>query len=233
MPPVTRWSLMLAVLLGAGLLLAWADATVLNSLFPQPVPTARGFQPRAQLPFPPGRHLGADRLEFRGLGSPGSVFSFGWFLATGAVLLLLTLAMLALASRRARLAAERVSPRLVVLLLAAGISATLLILAATELLRATFLLLSLVPIVWAASAVATLFGCAALALAAGRWLRGRLGGGNPWLGVVMAILIGLDAGLVPFAGWLLLLAVGLTGLGLAVVTRLGSAGGWNLEDLNW
>ncbi|MDQ6637308.1 MAG: hypothetical protein M3Y62_05900 [Candidatus Dormibacteraeota bacterium] len=233
MAPTFRWALSLAVLVAAGLVLAWADATVLNSVFPHPGSPPRGLQSRAELPVLPGLRTGGGRLEFRGLGSPGGVFSFGWFLATGAVLLLLTLAMLALASSRARLAAERVSPRLVVLLLAAGISATLLILAATELLRATFLLLNIVPIVWAAFAVATLFGCAALALAAGRWLRGRLGGGNPWLGVVMAILIGLDAGLVPFAGWLLLVAVGLTGLGLAVVTRLGSAGGWNLEDLNW
>jgi len=138
-----------------------------------------------------------------------------------------------LAPGRARRAAERVSLRLVALLLAAGISATLLILAATELLRATFWLLTLVPFIWAASAAATLFGCAALALAAGRWLRTRLGGGNPWLGVVLAALIVLDLALVPFAGWLLLALVGLAGLGLAVVTRLGSAGGWNLEDLNW
>ncbi|MDQ6898207.1 MAG: hypothetical protein M3072_01630 [Candidatus Dormibacteraeota bacterium] len=233
MTPAFRWTLALAVLLGAGLLLAWADATVLNSLFPQPAPPPRGFQPRAQLPFPPGPPPGARRVEFRGIGSAGGVFSFGWFLATGAVLLLLTLATLALASTRARLAAERIKPRLLALLLGAGISSALLILAATELLRATFLLLNLVPVIWAAAAVATLFGCAALALAAGRWLRGRLGGANPWLGVVVAVLFGLDAGLVPIAGWLLLLAVALSGLGLAVVTRLGSAGGWNLEDLNW
>jgi len=232
MNPTVRWSLLVVALLGAGFLLAWADATLLNSLFPQPGPPSRSLQPRAELPLAPGRPRGF-RPEFPGLGPRGAFLSLAWFLATGAVLLLLTLAMLALAPGRARRAAERVSLRLVALLLAAGISATLLILAATELLRATFWLLTLVPFIWAASAAATLFGCAALALAAGRWLRGRLGGGNPWLGAVLAALIVLDLALVPFAGWLLLALVGLAGLGLAVVTRLGSTGGWNLEDLNW
>jgi hypothetical protein len=35
------------------------------------------------------------------------------------------------------------------------------------------------------------------------------------------------------AGWLVLLLLAITGLGVAVLTRLGSASGWGLDELNW
>jgi hypothetical protein len=38
---------------------------------------------------------------------------------------------------------------------------------------------------------------------------------------------------IPYAGVFALGAVVVAGLGLAVVTRFGSAGGWSFGDLNW
>jgi len=42
-----------------------------------------------------------------------------------------------------------------------------------------------------------------------------------------------DLALVPVAGWIVLAAVAIVALGVAVVTRLGSPGGWSLEELEW
>jgi hypothetical protein len=47
------------------------------------------------------------------------------------------------------------------------------------------------------------------------------------------LLIFFDLALVPVLGWLALLVVAISGLGVAVLTRLGSAVGWGLHDLKW
>ena len=39
--------------------------------------------------------------------------------------------------------------------------------------------------------------------------------------------------LIPVAGWIVLAAVAIVALGVAVVTRFGSPGGWSLEELEW
>jgi hypothetical protein len=87
-------------------------------------------------------------------------------------------------------------------------------------------------VVWALLAVGTLFGIAALALALGRWLRLSLGPALPLVTALAALLVFLDVGLIPIAGWVLSALVAVTGLGLAVLTRIGSPAGWSLEELN-
>jgi len=97
----------------------------------------------------------------------------------------------------------------------------------------SFVLLSVVPLLWGVGAVGTTFGLSALAVAAGRWLRLRLGPAPPLLAGVAVLLVVFDVGLVPAVGWAVLAVVAVTSLGLAVLTRLGSPVGWSLDELNW
>jgi hypothetical protein len=118
-------------------------------------------------------------------------------------------------------------------MLAAGIAAILLAIAVTVLMRVTFVLLSLAPVVLAGVAAGVLFGIAVLALATGRWLGARLGPAPVLVPALAGLLMFLDVALVPVLGWLALLVLAITGLGVAVLTRLGSAVGWGLDDLKW
>jgi len=70
-------------------------------------------------------------------------------------------------------------------------------------------------------------------LASGRWLRVRLGPAPPVLAALAGVLVLIDAGLVPVAGWLFLAVIAVISLGLAVLTRVGSPTGWSLDELNW
>jgi hypothetical protein len=97
----------------------------------------------------------------------------------------------------------------------------------------TLVLLSFVPILWAVLALGVVFGVSALVLAFGRWLRARLGPAPAVAGVLAGLLVLIDAGLVPVAGWLFLVVVALASLGLSVLTRVGSSAGWSFEELNW
>jgi hypothetical protein len=227
------WPVLLAALLVIGLLLAWADSTVFRPLFPEPFPQVRRPPFRAApaaVPLPP---IGPRRVFFSGLGPAGGLYTFWWFVSLGAGLILVSLAPLVVAPSRARRAAQRVSAASLPLMLAAGIATVLLALAATVLLRIGFVLLAIVPLVWALGALGALVGLAALALAGGRRLSTRLGPAPPLVAALAALLVLLDVSLVPVLGWVVLGLVGVTGLGVSVLTRLGSQAGWSLEELNW
>ncbi|HXM56793.1 MAG TPA: hypothetical protein VOB72_15450 [Candidatus Dormibacteraeota bacterium] len=228
------WLLLLSGLVVVALLLAWADSTLFRPAFPQPFepPRRTGLRPPGppELPLAP---FGFGRLEFQGLGRVGGLYTFWWFLSMGVGLILVTLGPLLALPLRIRRAAERVRPAALSLMLAAGVAAALLGLAASVLLRVTFVLLSFVPLLWAVAAFGIVFGVAALALAFGRWLSWRLGPAPPLVAAVAGLLVLVDVGLVPIAGPLFLVVVAVTSLGLAVLTRVGSPAGWSLEELNW
>jgi hypothetical protein len=225
------WIAVLAGLVTLAVLLAWADSSVFRPAFPQPFepPRRTGFRPplAPDLPFTP------FRLEFRGLGRVGGLFTFWWFLSVGAGLIVVTLGLLATLPVRIRRAAQRARPATLPVMLAAGVATALLGLAVTVLLQTTFVLLSLVPLVWAVVALGVLLGEAALVLAFGRWLRTLLGPAPPLLGALAGLLVLVDVGLVPVAGWLFLVVLAVMSLGLAVLTRMGSPTGWSFEELNW
>ena len=226
------WVALLAGLVTLAVLLAWADSTLFRPAFPQPfdAPRRTGVRP----PAPPDLPLAPfGRLEFRGLGRVGGLYTFWWFLSMGAGLILVALAALLALPGRIRRAARRVRPAALTVMLAAGVAAALLGLAATLLLRVTFVLLSFVPLLWAIVAFGVVFGEAALVLAFGQWLRSRLGPAPPLVAALAGLLVLVDVGLVPVAGWLFLVVVAVTSLGLAVLTRVGSATGWSLDELNW
>jgi hypothetical protein len=228
------WVALLTGLVAVALLLAWADSTVFRPAFPQPFDPPRrpgGLRP----PAPPDLALLAPfgRFEFRGLGRVGGLYTFWWFLSVAAGLILVSLgAMLALPPRIRR-AAERVRPTTLSLILAAGVAAALLGLAASVLLRVTFVLLSFVPLLAAVAAFGVVFGEAAMVLAFGHGLRSRLGPAPPIVAALAGLLVLVDLGLVPVAGPVFLVVVAVTSLGLAVLTRVGSAAGWSLDELNW
>jgi len=113
------------------------------------------------------------------------------------------------------------------------VATDLLGLALTVLLQSTFVLLSLVPLVWAVLALSLVVGEAALVLAFGRWLRTLIGPAPPLVGALAGLLVLVDVGLVPVLGLLFLVVVAVMSLGLAVLTRMGSHGGWSFEELNW
>jgi hypothetical protein len=223
------WPALLAGLVVVAVLLAWADSTVLRPLFPEPFAAPRRPDIRPALP-PFGRRQAA---ELSGFGPVGGLYSFWWFVSVGGALVLVMLAALVAVPGRCRRAAQRIGRGTLPPMAAAGVATVLLGIALTVLLRVGFLLLSIVPFLWALAALAVVFGTAVLALASGRWLRARLGPAPPLLAALAALLVLLDVGLVPVAGWIVLAVVALTALGLSVLTRMGSPAGWSLEDLNW
>jgi hypothetical protein len=230
---VLRWSwiAVLAGLVAVAVLLAWADSTLFRPAFPQP------FEPPRRAPFrplpAPEVPLAPFRLEFKGFGRVGGLFTFWWFLSVGVGLIAVTLGLIAALPLRVRRAAERVMPANLPVMLAAGVASALLGLAVTVLLRVTFVLLSLVPLVWAVVAISVVFGVAALVLAFGRWLRGPLGPAPPLVGALAGLLAMVDVSLVPVLGWVFLVVVAVMSLGLAVLTRMGSPAGWSFDELNW
>jgi hypothetical protein len=230
---VIRWSwiLLLAGLVALAVLLAWADATVFRPAFPQTFepPRRAGFRPPVASDLP----LAPYRLDLRGLGRVGGLFTFWWFLSVGAGVIVVTLGMLVALPLRIRRAAERVRPATLPVMLAAGFATALLGLAVSVLLQVTFVLLSFVPLVWAVVAISVVFGVAALALAFGRWLRDLVGPAPPLVGALAGLLVLVDVGLVPVLGWLFLVVVAVMSLGLSVLTRMGSPTGWSFEELNW
>jgi hypothetical protein len=229
------WIAALAALIAIGLLLSWADSTMFRPLFPVPFEPPRRveFRPAVVPELPPPLEPGRRGFTFNGLGPAGGLFTFWWFLSTAAAAILLTLAALVALPARVRRAAERVSPASLSFMFAGGIATALLGLAASALLRLSFVLLSFVVLVWGLALFGAIFGLAALALALGRWLRSRLGPVPPLLAALAGLLVVIDVALVPWVGWLVLAVAAVTSLGLAVLTRLGSSTGWTLEDLNW
>ena len=227
------WIGLVGALVVAALLLAWLDSTLLRPLFPESGPGVRRFE-FARAPEPGVRltAVGRPDLVFYGFGPVGGMFSFWWFVSAAVGVTLVTLAALLALPSRARRAAERVRVATLPLMFAAGVATVLLGLALTVLLRVGFVLVSIVPFLYGVALLGAIFGVAALALAIGRWLRARLGQAPPLLAALAGVLMLLDIGLVPFAGWLVLAVAAVTALGLSVLTRVGSPVGWSLDELN-
>lgn len=233
MPMRWGWVGLLTGLIVVALLLAWLDSTLLRPLFPESVAGARRLEVvrsgGSGIPLPA---VGRRGLIFYGFGPAGGLFSFWWYVTASVGVTLVALAALLALPGRARRAADRVSLAALPLMFAAGIATLLLGLALTVLLRVGFLLVSIVPFLYGLALLGAVFGVAALALAAGRWLRARLGPAPPLLAALAALLVLMDVSLVPVAGWLVLAVTAVTSLGLSVLTRVGSATGWSLDELN-
>jgi hypothetical protein len=170
----------------------------------------------------------------RGPLSP--VLALREFLSTGAGLIFIALAALILFPARARVAVERLEGTYgPAIALAAGVATLLLTVAATSLLRFSLVLLAAIPVVLVIALIAALFGIACISLAVGRLLQRRLSlpSTHPLLPALAGALVIFDLAVIPYAGVVAMLAVAIAGLGLAVVTRFGSAGGWSFGDLSW
>ncbi|TMD74276.1 MAG: hypothetical protein E6I81_01440 [Chloroflexi bacterium] len=240
------WAILIGVLAVAGILLAVADISAGNR-WPNPLaqaivgPTtwARPAPDQAQT-FRFDRSRVGDRLIFDfpigGLGPISPYQALRAFLSNGAGLVLLALAALVVFPTRARNAVERLEARRgAEIALGAGIVMVLLTLASVTLLRFTLLFLAVVPLVLLVALVAGLFGIACISLAIGRLLHRRLKLPNvhPLIAALAGALVVFDLAVIPYAGVFTLAAVAMAGIGLAVVTRFGSAGSWSFVDLDW
>lgn len=171
-----------------------------------------------------------------GLGPLSPYEALRAFLTNGAGLVLLALAALVLFPSRARTGVERLEARYgPPLALGAGIVMVLLGAAAVTLLRLSLAFLAIVPLVFLAALVAALYGIACISLGIGRLLHRRLHlpEVHPLVAALAGALVVFDLAVIPYAGVFALAAVAVAGLGLATVTRLGSASGWTFGDLNW
>lgn len=241
------WPALILGLVVIGILLALADIALGND-FPNPlarliVGPGAVVSPTPGFGKPPVRF---DRIE---LGQRYSLrLPFGAqtrlnpfealraFLSNGAGLVLLALAALVLFPLRARTAVERLEGlHGVAISLAAGVAALLLALAAITLLRFTLLFLGVIPIVLVIVLATALFGVACISLAIGRLIQRRLhlSPVHALLAALAGALVIFDLAVIPYVGAVALGVVAIAGLGLAVVTRFGSAVGWSFGDLNW
>jgi hypothetical protein len=243
--PLRRWAwpILIGGLAVAGILLSIADtSTRLPKPFggevigPSVVATYKPGQPKA-VTF--DRTQIGDKFVFEpvvGLGPLSPYAAVRGLLTNGAGLVLLALAALVLFPSRARNGVERLEARYgAEIALGAGLVVVLLTLAAVTLLRFTLLFLAVVPLVLFIALVAALFGIACISLAIGRLMhrRLRLPDVHPLVAALAGALVVFDLAVIPYAGVFALAAVAMAGLGLALVSRLGSAGGWSFGDLNW
>ena len=237
------WPILIGVLAVAGILLSLADTSSrLPKAFgeeivgPQVITTMKPAQPKTVLL---DRTRIGDRFLIEpgiGLGPLSPYAALRGFLTSGAGLVLLALAALIVFPSRARGAVERLEAHHgAEIALGAGIVVVLLTLAASALLRFTLLFLGLVPLVLLGALVAAMFGIACISLAIGRLLhrRLRLPDVHPLVAALAGALVVFDLAVIPYAGVFAFAAVAMAGLGLAVVTRFGSSGGWSFGDLNW
>lgn len=249
--PLRRWGwpLLIGVLAAVGILLALADIAA-GAKWPNPMAEALvgpGVVVRTGIPATPSPET--VRFDRSGVGEKfifdSPIGGFGplnpyqavrAFLSSGAGLVLLALAGLVVFPARARSAVERLEARHGgEIALGAGLVMVLLTLAAITLLRFTLLFLAVVPIVLFAALIAALFGIACISLAIGRLLRRRLRlpAVHPLIAALAGALVVFDLAVIPYAGVFAFAAVAIAGLGLAVVTRFGSTGGWSFDDLAW
>jgi hypothetical protein len=225
------WPSVIAALAIVAILLAVADSLWLRDWVPFSLPRPRPASELSQVP--PGRRFVGPMGPRPPLAPTQGLFSFWWFLSVGVAFLLSATAALVLFPARARTAVERLeAPGGLLTALAAGIASVLLLVGALFVLRATFFLLPLVPVLLALAALGTVFGLACLALALARRLRRRMGPAHPLLLASTGLLVFFDVALIPFAGWLALALAAAAALGLSVITRLGSSPGWSIEELN-
>ncbi len=250
-PPVHRarrygWVILIGALAVAGVLLAIADISVGNrwpnalaEVMVGPPQQLRQVSAPAQTVRFDRTRVG-DRLVFEspiiGFGPLSPYQAVRAFLTNGAVLVLLAMAALIVFPGRARNAVERLEARRgAEIALGAGLVLVLLTLTALTLLRFTLLFLAVVPLVLLIAIVAALFGIACISLAIGRLLhrRLRLPDVHPLVGALAGALVVFDLAVIPYAGVIAFAALAMTGLGLAVVSRFGSSGGWSFVDLDW
>lgn len=238
------WALLIGALALAGILLSLADTSArVATVYPfkgQAIGSPPAVTQRLEtktVRFDNGP-IGARWISqpFFGLGPLSPTDALRVFLSNGAGLVLLALAALILFPSRARNAVERLEGRFGPgIALGAGLVMVLLTAAATTLLRFTLLFLGAVPVVLLVVLVASLFGIACISLAIGRLLHRRLHlpDVHPLVPALAGALVVFDLAVIPYAGVFALGVVVVAGLGLAVVTRFGSAGGWSFGDLNW
>ena len=235
------WAILIGVLAVVGILLAVADISAgpMSQALVGPA-TGATPAPNQTQAFRFDRSRVGDRLIFDfpvgGLGPLSPYQALRAFLTNGAGLVLLALAALVIFPSRARNAVERLEARRgAEIALGAGIVMVLLTLAAVTLLRFTLLFLAVVPLVLLVALVAGLFGVACISLAIGRLLhhRLRLPNVHPLIAALAGALVVFDLAVIPYAGVFALAAVAMAGIGLAVVTRFGSASGWSFVDLDW
>ena len=239
------WPALILVLAAAGILLALADIAVGTRVSPltevivgsaAKAPTVEQKLHAESFRFDRTRF--GDRLNFESpiFGPLNPYQAVRAFLTNGAGLVILALALLVMFPSRARNAVERLEARHgAVIALGAGLVMVLLTAAGITLLRFTLLFLAVVPLVLLVALIAALFGIACISLAIGRLLRRglRLPDVHPLAAALAGALVVFDLAVIPYAGVFALAAVAMAGLGLAVVTRFGSTGGWTFGDLSW
>lgn len=242
------WWILIGGLAVVGILLALADIAAAPK-WPNPLGDALvgpALVKKGPLPTVSPNAVRFERIDvgdkfvfdpkLAGFGPLNPYLALRVFLTNGAGLVLLALAGLILFPGRARNAVERLEARHgAEIALGAGLVMVLLTLATIGLLRFTLVFLAFVPILLFLALLAALFGIACFSLAIGRLLhrRLRLPDVHPLLASLAGALVVFDLAAIPYAGVFALAAVAMAGLGLAVVTRFGSASGWSFSDLNW
>jgi len=239
------WPILIGVLAAAGILLAVADIAA-GARWPNPLAEVMVGPIERHALVNQAEALRFDRTQvanrfafpnpFGGFGPLNPYRALQALLTNGAGLVLLALTALVVFPSRARAAVERLEARQgAAIALVAGLVMIVLGLAAITLLRFTLLFLAVVPLVLAVALVAALFGMACISLAIGRFLHRRLKLPNvhPLVAAFAGALVVFDLAVIPYAGVFALVAVAVAGLGLTVVTRFGSAGGWSFGDLTW
>lgn len=245
--PRWRWAIVVVALAIIGVLLALADIA-LNAPWLGPLSDVVVGSPVAVNPLrervPDSNRFERSKMiqtftfvsPFRPRGPISPLEGLRALLSNGAALILIALAVLMVFPNQARTAVQRLEgPRGLVIALAAGVATALLVLAALLLLRFTLIFLVLVPVVIAIVVAVAVFGIACVALAMGRLLQNRFGFGqvHPLVASLVGALIVFDLAVIPYAGLVALAAVTIAGLGIATITRFGSASGWTFRDLNW
>lgn len=239
------WPILIGALAALGIVLALADIAT-DKRWPNPIsrviagPSLHAKEPFATQTLRFDRTRVGERLIFEspivGFGPLSPYDAVRAFLTNGAGLVLLALAGLIAFPKRARNAVERLeaSPGPAISF-GAGLVLMLLTLGVVTLLRFTLLFLAVVPLVVAVVLVAALFGVGCISLAIGRLIhdRLRLPDVHPLIAALVGALVVFDFAVIPYAGVIALAAIAMTGLGLAVVTRFGSVGGWSFGDLEW
>lgn len=239
------WTLVIAGLSALGVLLAFANMSLNTPLLG---PFSEAVVGPSLIAVRADRLPGSDRFErnkaiqtlrFSSPFTPRPISplqALRALLSNGAGLIFIGLAVLVAFPTRARTAVRRLEARNgPAIALAAGVATLLLTMAALLLLRFTLVYLVLIPVLVAIAVAVAIFGLACVALALGRQLerRFRLGGAHPLVVSLAGTLIVFDIAVIPYAGVFALAALGVAGLGIAVVTRFGSETGWSFSDLKW
>lgn len=227
-PTRWRWPALLAALIVLALALAWADSLLIGH-FPHPLGRVSASNP-APFSGPRGERLPGIRV----LAPIGGLFSFWWFMSLLLGLVAVPVLIIVAMPGRIRPAIDNLeSGGGPLRAFFAGVASVLLLGAFSFVVRLSVVLLPLVGVIWAVGAIGILFGAAALALFVGGRVRRRLGPVHPVLAAFTGLLVMANLALIPYAGPVLLAVLGLTALGVSVMTRFGSARGWALDELEW